>query len=218
MSREKDLREAMPELARLGALLIVHAEVPGPIEACCQTQSAAASTDRTKLFCVRGRAKRKTKRWRLMIRLCRETGCRVHIVHHSSADALADAAPGEKLRACRSRPRLARIICTLRPKIFPMARLNSNVARRFANAKTANNSGRLCATARIDLVVSDHSPCPPDMKLREQGDFMNAWGGISSLQLRLPIMWTEASARGFRLKTWFDGYARTRAAGWPRYS
>jgi allantoinase len=47
------------------------------------------------------------------------------------------------------------------------------------------------------MVVSDHSPCPPEMKLREQGDFMNAWGGISSLQLRLPVMWTEAKRRGF---------------------
>ena len=51
----------------------------------------------------------------------------------------------------------------------------------------------------IDMVVSDHSPCPPEMKLREQGDFMKAWGGISSLQLRLPVMWTEASVRGFEV-------------------
>jgi allantoinase len=52
----------------------------------------------------------------------------------------------------------------------------------------------------IDLVVSDHSPCPPSMKLREHGDFMKAWGGISSLQLRLPVMWTDASARGFKIE------------------
>jgi len=51
----------------------------------------------------------------------------------------------------------------------------------------------------IDMVVSDHSPCPPDMKLRDEGDFMKAWGGISSLQLRLPVMWTEANARGFTI-------------------
>ena len=51
----------------------------------------------------------------------------------------------------------------------------------------------------IDFVVSDHSPCPPEMKLRETGDFMNAWGGISSLQLRLPIIWTEGRARGFTI-------------------
>ena len=50
----------------------------------------------------------------------------------------------------------------------------------------------------IDFVVSDHSPCPPDMKLPDEGDFMNAWGGISSLQLRLPIIWTEAMRARFR--------------------
>ena len=51
----------------------------------------------------------------------------------------------------------------------------------------------------IDMVVSDHSPCPPEMKLRERGDFTKAWGGISSLQLRLPVMWTEAKPRGFAI-------------------
>ena len=51
----------------------------------------------------------------------------------------------------------------------------------------------------IDMIVSDHSPCPPDMKLRESGDFLQAWGGISSLQLRLPAVWTESKRRGFSL-------------------
>jgi allantoinase len=51
----------------------------------------------------------------------------------------------------------------------------------------------------IDMVVSDHSPCPPEMKLRQLGDFRKAWGGISSLQLRLPVMWTEAKKRGFTI-------------------
>src|SRR6202007_2342590 len=44
-----------------------------------------------------------------------------------------------------------------------------------------------------------HSPCPGDMKLRDSGDFMKAWGGIASLQLRLPVIWTEARRRGFSL-------------------
>ncbi|MDQ5844628.1 MAG: amidohydrolase family protein, partial [Acidobacteriota bacterium] len=52
------------------------------------------------------------------------------------------------------------------------------------------------ADRTIDMIVSDHSPCPPDMKLPETGDFLCAWGGISSLQLRLPIIWTEAQRRG----------------------
>ena len=51
----------------------------------------------------------------------------------------------------------------------------------------------------IETIVSDHSPCPGEMKLPAEGDFMRAWGGISSLQLRLPIVWTEARRRGFSL-------------------
>jgi allantoinase len=51
----------------------------------------------------------------------------------------------------------------------------------------------------IDLVVSDHSPCTPALKGRERGDFAAAWGGIASLQLGLPAVWTEARRRGLGL-------------------
>jgi allantoinase len=51
----------------------------------------------------------------------------------------------------------------------------------------------------IDAIVSDHSPCPPAMKLAERGDFLAAWGGIASLQHGLPVVWTEAARRGARL-------------------
>jgi allantoinase len=57
----------------------------------------------------------------------------------------------------------------------------------------------------IEMVVSDHSPCPPELKLLDSGDFLRAWGGISSLQLRLPVMWTAARKRGYgfdRLVEW----------------
>jgi len=47
----------------------------------------------------------------------------------------------------------------------------------------------------IGLVVSDHSPCPPLLKQPDRGDFMAAWGGIASLQLALPVVWTEARRR-----------------------
>ena len=52
----------------------------------------------------------------------------------------------------------------------------------------------------IDIVVSDHSPCTPELKRREEGDFMAAWGGIASLQLTLPVMWTELRRRGHGLE------------------
>jgi allantoinase len=50
------------------------------------------------------------------------------------------------------------------------------------------------------MIVSDHSPCPPELKRRDAGDFLAAWGGIASLQLRLPVVWTEARRRGYEIE------------------
>ena len=50
------------------------------------------------------------------------------------------------------------------------------------------------------MVVSDHSPCTPHLKGLETGDFLQAWGGIASLQFRLPVAWTEAQRRGHGLE------------------
>ena len=75
--------------------------------------------------------------------------------------------------------------------------------------RTATRSGTRSRDGTIGLVVSDHSPCPPALKEPERGDFMAAWGGIASLQLALPVVWTEARRRGLRTRT-------ARRAGWPR--
>ncbi|HEX9287038.1 MAG TPA: amidohydrolase family protein, partial [Thermoanaerobaculia bacterium] len=67
----------------------------------------------------------------------------------------------------------------------------------------------------IDMVVSDHSPSPPELKKRETGDFLSAWGGISSLQVRLPALWTAARPRHVsfeRLSEWLSS-APARLAG-----
>src|SRR5258708_18729163 len=85
---EKDLLAAMPELTRLGATLIVHAELPGPIEAACGHTSAAEMQGTYEAFLRTRPRAAENEAVELMIRLSRETGCRVHIVHHSSADAL----------------------------------------------------------------------------------------------------------------------------------
>src|SRR6266446_6386184 len=85
---EKDLRAAMPELARLGATLIVHAELQGPIEAACG-QGSDGEIERTYDAFLRTRPRAaENEAVKLMIRLSRETECRVHIVHLSSAEAL----------------------------------------------------------------------------------------------------------------------------------
>lgn len=48
------------------------------------------------------------------------------------------------------------------------------------------------------MVVSDHSPCTEDLK--KSGNFLTAWGGISSVQFGLPLFWSQASSRGFGLQ------------------
>lgn len=195
---EQDLREAMPELTRLGALLIVHAEVPEPVEACCQAMGGAPARSHRTFLQTRPR-QAENEAVEMMIRLCRETGRRVHIVHHSSADALpmlrnakrfglpitAETCPHYLHFAAEDIPDGATEF-----KCCPPIRERENREQLWDALRDGT----------IDFVVSDHSPCPPAMKLPEQGDFMNAWGGISSLQLRLPIMWTEATARGFTIE------------------
>lgn len=208
---ESDLRAAMPELGRLVAMLIVHAEMPGPIEsACCQTANEDGKSEARRSYEVFLRSRPRAaenEAVELMIRLGRESGCRIHIVHHSSSDALG------MLRAARKAS--AQITVETCPHYLHFAaediRQGATEFKCCPPIRERENREQLWEALRdgtIDMVVSDHSPCPPDMKLREQGDFMKAWGGISSLQLRLPVMWTEASARGFELNQvteWLSG-------------
>jgi allantoinase len=131
-----------------------------------------------------------------MIKLSREFGVRVHIVHHSSADSLSllreAKAAGLKITA-ETCPHYLTFAAEEIPdgatefKCCPPIRERENREQLW----TALREGT------IDMVVSDHSPCPPAMKLQDSGDFLQAWGGISSLQLRLPIVWTESRQRGF---------------------
>ena len=189
---EKDLREAMPVLTRLGAMLIVHAELPGSI------RTDATDGDYRSFLNSRPRAA-ENDAIELMIRLSREFDTRVHIVHLSSAEALpqlrAAQKAGVKITA-ETCPHYLHFTAEAVPdgatefKCCPPIREASNREELWDGLRDGT----------IDFVVSDHSPCPGEMKLRESGDFMKAWGGIASLQLRLPVVWTEARRRGFSLE------------------
>src|SRR5215212_1301817 len=189
---EEDLREAMPGLTRLGALLIVHAELPQSIRT-----NGVEGADYRSFLASRPRVA-ENEAVELMIRLSREFDTRVHIVHLSSADAIpvlreAQAA-GVKITA-ETCPHYLHFAAEEVPagatefKCCPPIRERDNREELWDGLKDGT----------IGLIVSDHSPCPGEMKLRESGDFMKAWGGIASLQLRLPIVWTEARRRGFSL-------------------
>jgi len=194
---EADLRMAMRELARHGAVLLAHAELPGPVDMATEVweEGSPAEYDRY----LRSRPDvAEVEAVELLIRLCRETGCRVHVVHVSSAEAL----PLLK----RAREEGLPITSETCPHYLTFAAEEipgGAVAFKCAPPiRSRENRERLWDGLRervIDLVVTDHSPCPPEMKKVETGDFRQAWGGISSLQLTLPAVWTGAREHGFTI-------------------
>ena len=193
---EAHLREAMPELTRLGALLIVHAELPGPIDRASLVDSDARAY--RSFLCARPAAA-ENEAVALMIRLSREFGTRVHIVHLSSAEAIP------LLReAQRENVRITAETCPhylhLAAEEVPEGATEYKCCPPIREHKNREQLWQGLTDGTIGIIVSDHSPCPGRMKQRDSGNFLDAWGGIASLELRLPIIWTEAQRRGFSLE------------------
>jgi allantoinase len=193
---EEHLREAMPELSRLEALLIVHAELPGPID-CCADASGGPSTDYSTFLASRPRAA-ENEAVELIIRLSREFGTRVHIVHLSSAEAVPLLREAQAEGVAITAETCPHYLHFAAEEIAPGA-TEFKCCPPIREHENREELWRGLADGTIDMIVSDHSPCPAQMKLAETGDFLAAWGGIASLQLRLPIVWTEARRRGFAL-------------------
>lgn len=185
---ENDLRAAMPAIARSGLPLLVHAELsaPAPFPRFTQTYGNYLAS--------------RPRQWEneaiaMMIRLSKEFGCSVHIVHLSSSDSVA------QLRQAR----MAGVPITVETcphYLFFAAEEIPDGATEFKCAppirEQRNNEVLWQALHEgvIDMICSDHSPCPPALKQRTTGDFMSAWGGIASLQFGLSIVWTECRRRG----------------------
>ncbi|MGH7528374.1 MAG: amidohydrolase family protein, partial [Gemmatimonadales bacterium] len=135
----------------------------------------------------------------------------VHVVHVSAPETL------ELLGAARAQSiRISAETCphylTFAAEEIPQGATEYKCAPPIREAGRREGLWGGLADGRLDAVVSDHSPAPASMKHREEGDFLRAWGGIASLQLRLPAVWTGARARGHppeRLAEWLcSGPAR----------
>jgi allantoinase len=187
------LRQAMAEIAEFDGLLLVHAE-DAEVIAAHDRRYARRYAD----FLSSRPPAAETAAVDAVIAAARDTGCRAHIVHLSSAEALP------ALAAARSDG--VRVSVETCPHYLALC------AEEIADGQTqfkccppireAANADRLwhgLADGVIDFVVSDHSPCPAELKRLDVGDFRSAWGGISSLQLGLPLVWTAARRRGHPL-------------------
>ena len=187
---EEDLRKVMPIIARHGLPLLVHCELEdGP-------RSAGGDPRSYRDYLLSRPARWEDRAIALMIRLCEEYGCRTHIVHLSSASAVGS------IRQAKERG-LPLTVETAPHYLYFSAEEIEDGQPYFKCAppirERENNSTLWDALKEgvIDFVATDHSPAPPAMKKLESGDLTGAWGGISSLQLSLPILWTAAEQRGF---------------------
>src|SRR5271168_4123246 len=201
---EADLRVALPKLAALGAPLLAHAELPGPIEKAVASLPKGASPRKYATWLqVRPRAA-ENEAIALLLRLGGEFGARIHIVHVSSADALV-ALRDAKLAGGAVTAETCPHYLTFGAEEIADGATEFKCAPPIRERENRERLWKALDDGTLDFVATDHSPCPAAMKLREEGDFLRAWGGIASLQLSLPAVWTEARARGYsvaRLAEW----------------
>ncbi len=197
MVTEKELRAALPYVARTGLPLLVHAELGGPIER--TTGNLAGADWRSYKTYLQSRPdEAEESAIRLVLSLCREYGFRLHIVHLSTCKAI------EELRKARSEGLPVSVETC--PHYLHLAAEDiadgATLCKCSPPIRARENREALWQALRdgvIDLVATDHSPCPREMKRLAEGSFKTAWGGIASLSLALPILWTEAGRRGFTL-------------------
>jgi len=189
-----ELVHVMAEIASLRGLLIVHAEDAGAIERATAGPAAAQGRRYGDFLASRPR-EAENLAVAHVIDLARHTGCRVHILHVSSAEALPliAAAKGEGIRiTAETCPHYLYFAGEEVPE-------GGTQFKCCPPIREADNRERLwdgLAERILDVVVSDHSPSTPELKALDSGDFGRAWGGISSLQLGLAVVWTEAHERG----------------------
>jgi allantoinase len=197
MVTERQLQLALPHVARTGLPLLVHAELPDAIDRASEALTDA-DWSRYSTYLRSRPDEAELDAIRLMLSLCREYGFHLHVVHLSTSLALTEL--------CAARAEGLRVTVETCPHYLHLS------AETIPNGATLNkcappirsheNRERLWQGLRegaIDMVVTDHSPCPPAMKRLDEGNFRTAWGGVASLSVALPLMWTEASRRGFTL-------------------
>jgi allantoinase len=197
MIDQQQLEAALPSIVESGLPLLVHAELAGPIHAAMEglrdadwrryATYLASRPDQAELDAIR-----------LMIRLCRQYRFRLHIVHLSTSLALDD------LRAARAEGLPITVETCPHYLHFAAEEIpdGATLLKCAPPIRSKENQQQLWHGLRdgtIDMIVTDHSPCPPAMKRLDSGRFDLAWGGIASISLAASILHTECFRQGFTL-------------------
>ncbi|HET7276802.1 MAG TPA: allantoinase AllB [Dermatophilaceae bacterium] len=201
----EELEAALRETASFDALMIVHAEDSHAIDHAPSPDGSAYS----RFLHSRPRGAENLAIAQV-IELARWTGARAHILHLSSSDALP------MIRSARADGvRLSVETCphylSFTAEEIPDGATQFKCCPPIREATNRELLWAGLADGGIDFVVSDHSPCTVELKRFDTGDFGQAWGGIASLQLGLPAVWSEARRRGHGLVDVVDWMARRTA-------
>jgi allantoinase len=198
MLSTEGLERAAPLLAHTGLPLLVHAEMPEPIEAAA-TELAGADWKEYATYLRSRPDAAEIEAIRLLIRLCRQFRFRVHIVHLATGLALDEL---EKARreglpiSVETCPHYLHFAAENIPASATLLKCAPPIRSKQNREELWNGLRR----GIIDMIATDHSPCPPEMKGQHEGDFSKAWGGIASLPLAASIVWTGMRKRDIPLQ------------------
>ena len=198
---EADLRLALAQLRGSGLPLLVHAEVAGPVNEATAALNGTSTGWRRYLKYLASRPElAESDAIALLFRMAEEFRTPIHVVHLSSAG------PALMLLKSARRQGLPITVETCPHYLWFASEEIPDGATEYKCAppiRRSENRERLWKALEegaIDMVVTDHSPCPPEMKKREEGRWDQAWGGIASLGLALPVMWTAMRKRGIAME------------------
>jgi len=197
---EHNLRAALQRLRGTGLPLLAHAEIAAPVNAATDALNASgADWRRYSTYLASRPAAAELDAIASLIRLAEEFQTPIHIVHLAGAEALPMLA--------EARGRGAPITVETCPHyLWFAAEEIPGRATEYKCAPPIRDAGNREAlwqgleSGLIDMIATDHSPCPPAMKDREEGRFDRAWGGIASLGLALPVVWTAMHRRGIGME------------------
>ncbi len=192
----EEFATAMDEVARLGAMMIVHAENAEQIDEARAVGAAYAG------FLASRPSEAEQSAIAQVIAQAERTGARTHLLHLSSADAI-DALASTRADGVDLSVETCPHYLTLDADQIPDGATEFKCCPPIRDAGNQDRLWSALADGVIDMVVSDHSPSTVELKRApggpDGGDFALAWGGIASLQVSLPAVWTSARARGHSL-------------------
>src|SRR5690625_2249126 len=189
-----ELEDYLRELASFDATMVVHAEDSRSID----RAPHAEGDDYNRLLNSRPRSAENLAVAEVIAR-ARWTGARAHILHLSSSDALPMIASAKRDGVAITAETCPHYL-TLTAEEIPAGNTAYKCCPPIREAANQDKLWEGLLDGTIDCIVTDHSPSTLDLKHLETGDFGTAWGGIASLQISLPVVWTAARARGIGLE------------------